>query len=68
MAQWSKCNQPTVSERLPLYMPSYPSAPLVLQPGNYNRDRRSSHPQLLQVSCADLAHCQQRSGDGVHTP
>ncbi|KPA85159.1 hypothetical protein ABB37_01535 [Leptomonas pyrrhocoris] len=43
---------------LPLYMPSYPSAPLVLRPGDYNRDRLvdlvvpSSYGPLLLTSRA----------------
>jgi hypothetical protein len=46
------------SARLPLYMPSYPSAPLLLRPGDYNRDRLvdlvvpSSYGPLLLTSRA----------------
>ncbi|KPI83906.1 hypothetical protein ABL78_7042 [Leptomonas seymouri] len=46
------------TKQLPLYMPSYPSAPLVLRPGDYNRDRLvdlvvpSSYGPLLLTSRA----------------
>ncbi|TPP40385.1 Ribosomal protein S14p/S29e family protein [Leishmania donovani] len=39
VADWIEGNQPTAGGSFPLYMPSYPSAPLVLRPGDYNRDR-----------------------------
>ncbi|KAG5474494.1 hypothetical protein LSCM1_03280 [Leishmania martiniquensis] len=39
VADWSDGSQPAAGGTLSLYMPSYPSAPLVLRPGDYNRDR-----------------------------
>lgn len=53
MESWTSGNR---GATLPLYMPSFPSAPLVLRPGDYNRDRLvdlvvpSSYGPLLLTS------------------
>ncbi|CBZ28619.1 conserved hypothetical protein [Leishmania mexicana MHOM/GT/2001/U1103] len=39
VADWIEGDPSTAGGSFPLYMPSYPSAPLVLRPGDYNRDR-----------------------------
>ncbi|KAK7195011.1 hypothetical protein NESM_000423800 [Novymonas esmeraldas] len=55
---WSEARSSVAAAELPLYMPSYPSAPLLLRPGDYNRDRRvdvvvpSSFGPLLLTSRA----------------
>ncbi|KAG5474835.1 hypothetical protein LSCM4_04012 [Leishmania orientalis] len=59
VAEWLDGNRPAVGGTLPLYMPSYPSAPLVLRAGDYNRDRLvdlivpSSFGPLVLTSRAD---------------